>query len=232
MSKTKKIKQKTTGFDIFYRVITVIMTVAMYPLFYFKNILYFQIDHTSISNLINKITGEDTLQVTYDYISISGLPDWINMIKSYMGESTDLGQNIFSNSLYRPVIVAVAFIAITLILGLVIIGFALFSNKVKVITALSGSGLLCAIASYISFTAFFANPLINGDITLAQLFNVQSTVVNLILGAAGQVTVFRLEGAFFAVLFLMLGIFVWSAAVLIVNASEGKEKPAQKKAKN
>ena len=108
-------------------------------------------------------------------------------------------------------------------MGLVIIGFALFSNKVKVIAALSGSGLACTIASYISFTQFFAKPLINGEITLSQLFNVQNTIVNMVLNLAGDVTVFRLEGAFFSVLFLLLAVFIWSVAVVIVNKSEEKE---------
>lgn len=223
MSKTKKIKQKTTGFDIFYRVITVIMTVAMYPLFYFKNILYFEIDHSTISDLLNSITGKNETQVTYDYISIAGLPEWLDMIKSYLGDSADINLDVFSNALYRPLIIAAAFIAVALVLGVIIIGFALFSNKVKVIAALSGSGLACTIASYISFTQFFAKPLINGEITLSQLFNIQNTIVNMVLNLAGDVTVFRLEGAFFSVLFLLLAVFIWSVAVVIVNKSEEKE---------
>ena len=223
MSKTKKIKQKTTGFDIFYRVITVIMTVAMYPLFYFKNILYFEIDHSTISDLLNSITGKNETQVTYDYISIAGLPEWLDMIKSYLGDSADINLDVFSNALYRPLIIAAAFIAVALVLGVIIIGFALFSNKVKVIAALSGSGLACTIASYISFTQFFAKPLINGEITLSQLFDVQNTIVNMVLNLAGDVTVLRLEGAFFSVLFLLLAVFIWSVAVVIVNKSEEKE---------
>lgn len=223
MSKTKKIKQKTTGFDIFYRVITVIMTVAMYPLFYFKNILYFEIDHSTISDLLNSITGKNETQVTYDYISIAGLPEWLDMIKSYLGDSADINLDVFSNALYRPLIIAAAFIAVALVLGVIIIGFALFSNKVKVIAALSGSGLACTIASYISFTQFFAKPLINGEITLSQLFDVQNAIVNMVLNLAGDVTVFRLEGAFFSVLFLLLAVFIWSIAVVIVNKSEEKE---------
>ena len=223
MSKTKKIKQKTTGFDIFYRVITVIMTVAMYPLFYFKNILYFEIDHSTISDLLNSITGKNETQVTYDYISIAGLPEWLDMIKSYLGDSADINLDVFSNALYRPLIIAAAFIAVALVLGVIIIGFALFSNKVKVIAALSGAGLACTIASYISFTQFFAKPLINGEITLSQLFNVQNTIVNMVLNLAGDVTVFRLEGAFFSVLFLLLAVFIWSVAVVIVNKIEEKE---------
>ena len=223
MSKTKKIKQKTTGFDIFYRVITVIMTVAMYPLFYFKNILYFEIDHSTISDLLNSITGKNETQVTYDYISIAGLPEWLDMIKSYLGDSADINLDVFSNALYRPLIIAAAFIAVALVLGVIIIGFALFSNKVKVIAALSGSGLACTIASYISFTQFFAKPLINGEITLSQLFDVQNTIVNMVLNLAGDVTVFRLEGAFYSVLFILHAVFIWSVAVVIVNKSEEKE---------
>ena len=80
MSKTKKIKQKTTGFYIFYRVITVIMTVAMYPLFYYKNLLYFQIDHTSISNLINMFANKSELQITFDIFPLPAFPNGLKQL--------------------------------------------------------------------------------------------------------------------------------------------------------
>ena len=39
MSKTKKIKQKTTGFDILYRVVTALMAVATFPFAYFSKMI-------------------------------------------------------------------------------------------------------------------------------------------------------------------------------------------------
>ena len=126
---------------------------------------------------------------------------------------------------------AVVFLAIALVLGLVILGFAAFSNKIKVITALSGTGFLCTLASYISFTGFFAEKLLAGDITLSQLFNTDGIIATAIMSIIGDVVVCTLDGAFYAVMFLLLGICVWSVSVWIVNASDEKEKQMKKAAK-
>lgn len=232
MSKNK-IKRKTTGFDILYRVVTAALAIAMYPAFYFANLLTFEIKHEDISNLLNyfRDEAEQTIDATYDSISLAELPDWINMFSSFSNEDFDFKTAILQNELYRPIIVAVVFIAIALVLGLVILGFAAFSNKIKVITALSGAGFLSTIAAYISFNGFFAEPLIAGEITLAQLFNVDGIILSTVMGFLGDVTVFTLDAAFFAVMFLMLGILVWSVSVMIVNAGDEKEKAEKAMAK-
>ena len=234
MSKTK-IKRKTNGFDILYRVVTAILAVVMFPAFYFADLLTFEIKHTDISNLLNyfRDEAEQTIDATYDSISLAELPDWINLFSTFSNEDFDFKTAILQNEMYTPVIVAVVFIAIALVLGLVILGFAIFSNKVKVITVLSGAGFLSMIAAYISFGAF-AKPLISGEVTLSQLFNVDGIIATAIIGFLGEVTVFALDAAFYAVMFLMLGILGWSVSVWLVNAGDEKEKAqkAMAKAKN
>lgn len=225
MSKTKRIKQKTTGFDILYRVVTAAMAIAMFPLVYFMNLIYFEIDHSNLSNILSLFTEKSDPGITYDYISLAGLGDYIDMIKSFVGNDINFNASeFFSNAVYRPVIVAAALLILALVIGLVILGFALFSNRAKIIAALSGAGLLSMIASYISFTTFFANHVVNGDISLAQLINSEDSIMTLIIGYIANISVLRLENAFFAVLFLMLGILVWSLSVIVVNASDEKEK--------
>lgn len=231
MSKTKKIKQKTTGFDILYRVVTAIACIAIYPVFYFANIFTFAIAHTDISDLFNKFNGENNLEITEESISLAELPKFIDMFAGFTSDDFDFKASILQNELYRPVVVAVVFIAIALVLGLVILGFAIFSNKIKVITALSGAGFLSTLVAYISFTSFFANPLIAGEITLAQLFNMDGIISSLIVGLLGEVIVCTLDTAFFAVMFLLLGICLWSVSVLIVNISDEKEKALKQAAK-
>ena len=68
MSKTNKIKQKTTGFDILFRVVTAIACIAIYPVFYFADLIHILITHTDISDLLNKLNGENTLQATEESI--------------------------------------------------------------------------------------------------------------------------------------------------------------------
>lgn len=232
--KTKALKRKTTGFDILYRVVTAIGVIAMYPLFYFASLFTFEIEHNSISNFLNLFKGdtEKTLEITYDSISLSELGDWVNTIKSVLGNQGEVQIDIWGNPLYRPIIVAAILIGIVLVIGLVILGFAIFSNKVKVITGLSAAGLVLSFAAYGSFTWYFANPLLRGENALANLFNVTGEFSSFIVGLLGQLTVLRLDTGFFAVLFIMLGILIWSLSVMLVNASDEKEKAMKKAAKN
>ncbi len=233
MSKTKSLQKKTTGFDIFYRVVTVVMAVAIYPLFYFLDIILIQVDHTTVSNIIGSLTSEEnpTLNVTYESLTLSEFSEWINLFSSFAGEDAE-PIDIFGISIYRPLIAAIIFLAIALVVGLVIIGFAAFSNKVKVIMGLSGVGFMASVISYFCFAEGFAAPIIAGEVRLSELIGKpDSGIANLIFEAIGEVSQLSLKGAFWAVLFLMLGIFVWSLSVYIVNAGEEKEKEAKRLAK-
>lgn len=223
MSKAKKAKKKTTGFDIMYRVITIILVVAMFPVSYFSSMVYYEIEHEEASALISKLTGEEDPGFTYGKMSIKDLTDPDSLIKSFTGGDIETS-SIFKNVIYRPAIVAASLFIVALILGLVILGFAAFSNKVKVITGLSAGGFLVMIASYISFSKFFAAPILSGEISFAQLFGTDESILMMLFGMIGRISSFRLDTAFFAVLFLMLGILLWSVAVLIVNAGDEKEK--------
>ena len=227
MAKTKKLKQKTTGFDIFYRVVTAIACIAIYPVFYFADLIHILIAHTDISDLLNKLNDGDTLHVTEEFISLAELPKWIDTFSGFTDGSFDFKASVLQNELYRPLIIAAVFIAIALVIGLVILGFAAFSNKIKVIIGLSGAGLLSTVAALISFNAF-ANPLMAGEITLSQLFNVDGIITTLIFSYLGDVVAFNLDGAFWGLVFIMLGICLWSVAILLVNISDEKEKAMKK----
>lgn len=234
MSKTKKLKRKTTGFDIFYRVITAIACIAIYPVFYFLDLIHILIVHKDISDLINKFTNGDTLHVTEESVSLAELGDLIKTFSSFTNSEFDFKANILQNELYRPLVVAAVFIIIALVLGLVILGFAVFSNKIKVIIGLSGAGFISTAAAYIAFS-FFANPLMAGEITLSQLFNIDGIILSSVISYLGDVAAFNLDGAFWGLMFIMLGICIWSVSVYIVNKSDEKEqamKKAEREAKH
>lgn len=227
MSKTNKIKQKTTGFDIFYRVVTAIACVAIYPVFYFADLIHFLIVHTDISDLMNKLTNKNELQATEESLSLAEIPEWLNLFSGFVDGAFDFKASILQNELYRPLVVAAVFIIIALVLGLVILGFAIFSNKVKAIIGISGAGFLATVAAYISFSAF-ANPLMAGEITLSQALNMDGIISSLIVGFLGEVAAFNLDSAFWGLMFIMLGICLFSVSVLIVNKSDEKEKAMKK----
>ncbi len=224
MSKTKKIKQKTTGFDIVYRVVTAVMAILIFPLFGFLDLIYIQVDHKSISDLLGSLTqnAKPNLQVTYETFSI---PELIDLLKLFNGFKSESATSILDNPAFYPLFAAIGFIAVALVLSLVIFFFAAFSNKVKVITGLSAAGFLCSVVSFFCFSEGFAAPIIDGTVTISQLLGQESNVLlDLIFGLVGDVSFLNLEDGFYWVMFLLLGILIWSTAVLVVNKSEEKEK--------
>ncbi|MBQ3523762.1 MAG: hypothetical protein IJA43_04825 [Clostridia bacterium] len=230
MSKTNKIKQKTTGFDILHRVVTAIACLAIYPVFYFADLVHILITHKEISDLLDKLNNEGNLHATEESISLSELSQWIDMFSSFTNSEFDFQKSILQNELYRPLVVAAVFIIIALVLGLVILGFAIFSNKIKVIIGLSGAGFLSTIAAYIAF-GFFANPLVAGETTLSQILNMDGIIASAIIGFLGEVASFTLDGAFWGLMFIMLGICAWSVSVFLVNKSDEKEKAMKEAAR-
>lgn len=236
MSKTNKIKRKTTGFDIVYRVVTAIMAVATLPLAYFLKMIFIVIKHEEISSILNLITGEEDPGGTYFEFAIADIFDSSSTLSFFIGddaaENFDLS-TIWGNQYLRAVLFAVIFFIIALVIAFVIFGFAAFSNKIKVIAALSGGGMLMMLASWISFTSFFANPITSGEVSISEVFDVSGAIANIAIGFIDVATI-KLEGAFFGVLFMLLGILIWSISVMIVNADDEKQKAekAMAKAKN
>lgn len=230
MSKTK-IKRKTTGFDIIYRVVTAAMAVAIFPLAYFAKMLFVVVKHEELSNLIGMLT-ENTEDPggTYFEWAIADVFDSGNFANWLVTMNEDKSFSlsaIWENEYLRAVLFAVIFFAVALVITLVILGFAIFSNKQKVIACLSSGGLIAMLASFISFTSFFANPITSGEVSIGKVFNLSGFVVNLALEFI-DITAIQLEGAFFWVAFLLLGILIWSVSVIIVNVSDEKEKQLKK----
>lgn len=233
MSKTKSLKKKTTGFDIVFRVVTAVSALAMFPILYFGKLLTFEITHTSLSELMNnfKEEGEQALEVTYDSIGLSTIYEFVDLFKGFIPEDESISLNLWDNAIYRPVVVAAVLLVLALLIALVIFFVAIFSNKAKVVAILSGIGFAFSFAAYGSFTWFFANKLISGEIPIARLLNIDGALLTTLIGYIGEVTVFRLDGAFYGVFFLMMFIFIWSLAVVFVNASEEKEKAMKEAAR-
>lgn len=231
MSKNKplKKKEKLTGFDIMYKVITIIMAVVMYPLCYFTTMVYVQMDHTQIADLWGSLTQNDTpeLGVTYEEISLAKLPELIQTLSSF--SSNEGSVNIWSYEHFRPALVAAGFLGLALVIGLVVIGFVIFSRNLKVIMGLSGAGFVSTIVSLGIFNEAFAKPIIDGTVTLSALLKVDNILGSLALQYIGKVAAISPREAFFSVMFIMLAICLWTACVHLVNVSDEHEKKALKK---
>lgn len=245
----KALKKKSTGFDIMYRVVTAVLAVAVFPVAYFMNLIYYALDWTSAMKLINNISDiinsenlleglknfflpssdptEQVTEITDGYICLAKLDEFkslINMTSS--GEDVNLKEMLFGNAQLRPLVISLALFAGVLVLALVILIISIFKNKPKLVASIAGAGTVLGIVSNTIFVTRFANPLIDGTITLGSILGSNSILLQFL----GDVIELRYENAFFTVLFIMIAILIWSLAVIIVNADDDAEK-AIKKAK-
>lgn len=255
----KNLKKKASGFDIMYRVITAVLAIATFPVAYFLNLVYYEVDLTALYNLFNKIqeagnsenileviknlftpisgSGEQAQEIVYDYISLSRLDEFKSLLNTFSsGEGVNLRNMLLNNAALRPLVISLALFAVVLVLALVIVIISIIKAKPKIVAALSGAGVILGIISNVIFTTRFANPLINGTVTLSSLVGSDSLLLSVGQSLISIESV-RYENAFFTVLFLMGAILIWSLSVMIVNSGDKSEKAlrdakkAEKKAK-
>lgn len=226
--KIKKAKKPASGFDILYRVITAVLAAAVFPAAYFGKMVLINFDHETLSQLLALFTSEEAETTgTYLEMSLYEMPSTISEYSSILGGGGYDIKSFLQNDNFTGLIVAAAFFIVALILALVIIGFAAFSSKPKTVAALSAGGILSMIASYVAFNSFFVSPIVSGEVSLASLLNVDGAIAQFALGLI-EVSGIYLRNAFYIPAFLLLGILVWSTAVIVVNMGDAAEKEPKK----
>lgn len=249
-------KRKQTGFDIMYRVVTAVLAAAVFPIVYFMNLVYYALDWSSMINILNNVkdilgsenllegiqnllspSTEKVTEISDGYICFAKWDEFGSIINSFSSGETNYKDLLLHNADLRPLVISLALFAVVIVLALVIFIVAVASNKPKTVAALSGTGVFLGIVSDIVFVVGFANPIVNGEKTLSEIFNISNAIGSIFANALGKVVELRYDNAFFTVLFLMGAILIWSVAVIIVNSDDKAEKAlreakkAEKKAK-
>lgn len=252
----KNKKRKQTGFDIMYRVVTAVLAAAVFPIVYFMNLVYYALDWSSMINILNNVkdilgsenllegiqnllspSTEKVTEISDGYICFAKWDEFGSIINSFSSGETNYKDLLLHNADLRPLVISLALFAVVIVLALVIFIVAVASNKPKIVAALSGTGVFLGIVSDIVFVVGFANPIVNGEKTLSEIFNISNAIGSIFANALGKVIELRYDNAFFTVLFLMGAILIWSVAVIIVNSDDKAEKAlreakkAEKKAK-
>lgn len=249
-------KRKQTGFDIMYRVVTAVLAAAVFPIVYFMNLVYYALDWSSMINILNNVkdilgsenllegiqnllspSTEKVTEISDGYICFAKWDEFGSIINSFSSGETNYKDLLLHNADLRPLVISLALFAVVIVLALVIFIVAVASNKPKTVAALSGTGVFLGIVSDIVFVVGFANPIVNGEKTLSEIFNISNAIGSIFANTLGKVIELRYDNAFFTVLFLMGAILIWSVAVIIVNSDDKAEKAlreakkAEKKAK-
>ena len=223
MAKTKQ-KNKNLGTDILYRIIMAAMAVCVPIVAYFGNLVYTVIE-SDIYKLVAKLKGDSSDDGTsYDYWSIKRV---VSLVHDGSGDKSSLSSIWDALSpVHGALLGTLIFFAIALLLAVVIFFFALISKKKIPQLIISGVGLVSVIGMLICFKSIAA-AIVNGTITIADFLSgvsglFGSAVITQIIPYIAKFTVVQVSSGWFMLLFLYIGMVVWSGSYVLIETGEKK----------
>lgn len=224
---------------ILNRIVVFILSLSISPIMYFLNLVRAVVsisESSSLYTILSKIAEETASSAMELTFSIKEIFKYISDGVSFGGMKFDLSKipaELLSGKNW--VIAAGVLLAVAMIIAIVIMGCALFTNAYKTISALGAGGAICCFAA-LRFFARFAAPYMSGSIdvgdVLAQAFvgesnNLLGSIGASVLKGAISVDAFSLSNAVTLSLIFFIGIALWELAY-IVTLPEDKSKNLKK----
>lgn len=224
---------------ILNRIVVFILSLSIFPIMYFLNLVRAVVsisESSSLYTILSKIAEETASSAMELTFSIKEIFKYISDGVSFGGMKFDLSKipaELLSGKNW--VIAAGVLLAVAMIIAIVIMGCALFTNAYKTISALGAGGAICCFAA-LRFFARFAAPYMSGSIdvgdVLAQAFvgesnNLLGSIGASVLKGAISVDAFSLSNAVTLSLIFFIGIALWELAY-IVTLPEDKSKSLKK----
>ena len=212
MAKTKQ-KNKNLGTDILYRIIMAAMAVCVPIVAYFGNLVYTVIE-SDIYKLVAKLKGDSSDDGTsYDYWSIKRV---VSLVHDGSGDKGSL------SSIWD----ALSPVHGALLGTLIFFAIALISKKKIPQLIISIVGLVSVIGMLICFKSIAA-AIVNGTITIADFLSgvsglFGSAVITQIIPYIAKFTVVQVSSGWFMLLFLYIGMIVWSGSYVLIESGEKK----------
>lgn len=221
------------------RIVVFILSLSIFPIMYFLNLVRAVVsisESSSLYTILSKIAEETASSAMELTFSIKEIFKYISDGVSFGGMKFDLSKipaELLSGKNW--VIAAGVLLAVAMIIAIVIMGCALFTNAYKTISALGAGGAICCFAA-LRFFARFAAPYMSGSIdvgdVLAQAFvgesnNLLGSIGASVLKGAISVDAFSLSNAVTLSLIFFIGIALWELAY-IVTLPEDKSKNLKK----
>ena len=213
---------------IFNKIVVCLATLAIFPIMYFMNIVRAVVsisEDSSLYTILSKLaeeTASSAMEITF---SVKEIFKYISEGSfSFGGMKFDLSKipaELLAGKNW--VIASGVLIAIALIIAIVIIGCALFTNAYKTITALGASGAVCCFAALRCFIRF-SSPYMGGSIDVGEILanavvgesnNLLGTIGTSILKGAISVDSFTLGNAVTLSLIFFIGVALWELAYVI-----------------
>ena len=215
---------------IFNKIVVCLVTLAIFPIMYFMNIVRAVVsisEDSSLYTILSKLaekTASSAMEITFS----------VKEIFKYISDgSFSFGGMKFDISKIPAELLSGKNWAIAA--GILIIGCALFTNAYKTITALGAGGAVCCFAALRCF-AGFSSPYINGSVDIGEILakafvgesnNLLGSIGTSILKGAISVDSFTLGNAVTLSLIFFIGIALWELAY-VVTLPEKKPTKAKK----
>lgn len=222
MAKTKK---KISAIDVLYRVLMAGMAACVLIAAFFSKFYYILVDSSALQ-ILSRLSGktEDSGATLLN----RSLYETFNMFSGSTGETggtSGIWDKVWAAfaDVHGAIICTVVFFVMALLIALVLFFFSCFSGKKLVPICLSAGGIVSLIAMRIAFNTAAA-PVLAGEISLASLLGSSSSVFSSIVGSLAEVSVARLDTAWFVMLFLFIGMLVWAGAYMLIEAGDKKKR--------
>lgn len=213
---------------IFNKIVVCLATLAIFPVMYFLNIVRAVVsisEDSSLYTILSKLaekTASSAMEITFSvkeifkYISDGSV--------SFGGMTFDLSKipaELLAGKNW--VIAAGVLIAVALLIAIVIIGCALFTEAYKTIMALGAGGAVCCFVALRCFVRFAA-PYMSGSIDIGELLanafvgesnNLLGSIGTSILKGAISVDSFTLGNAVTLSLIFFIGVALWELAYVV-----------------
>lgn len=205
-----------------YRIVNALLAAAVFPVVIFADLILFRLSTTladvgleesiSIKFIIDVITGKESFWHEMIIQNSSGSFTWPSALNPVKG---------------RLIAFAVCFVLILLI-SLFIIIWSACSNKRIPVLAASAAGLVSTIVMIACFNSAAAL-LMDGTINVVNIFS-SNWIVSL-LGNVVLVDLLSLGGFHNGIIFLFVGLLVWTGAFYLIEIGEPKEEDKKTKIK-
>lgn len=223
-----KIRRKTTGTDIFSRILTCIVALAIPAVAYFANMIYYVVE-SSVFKLWAQIKGDTSDDgSTYGYLGFhTFVKEILPIIRTLSSDKVDWNQVWQSLEPVRTgLIVTLSFLAAAIVIALVIFFISAFSNSNIAPLIASVLGLASTMGMFFAFKSL-SDPIVNGEISMTDFF--ESSIVASLLPFLATFSTLNLSSAWVLMLVFYFGLIVWHGAMLLVNSGENREIKVQKK---
>lgn len=224
---------------ILNKIALVIMSAAVFPALFMRVLLRAVVsinkDSTvySLLSLVAKDTINKKMEIT---VTIKEIVGYIQNGTFSFGGMDFSFKKLPSELLVTKnwLIATAAAVIIALIIALVIMGCALFTNANRTVIGLSAGGIACCIAA-IKFFSRFSRPFTDGSIDIGGLLaksfigeetGIIASLGKIALNDAITVDIFQLGNAVFTMLIVFVIILVWSFSYFITLDPKQKKKKA------